>query len=132
MAKKNTSAKINIEKYLHNNPNTHFTAAQILKHIKESLPSINLSTIHRNLSVLAEENKVSITDLGTGVPVFESTVHSHHHLVCCKCAKTTEMKSETVSDFFEKIKLEDGFNSISTNHLIIYGICIDCASEKNQ
>jgi len=129
MGKRNSSSKILIEKFLRERPNQHFTAGEIWAHVKEQLPSINLSTVHRNLRALADENKVSVSDIGLGSPVFETTSHPHHHLICQTCGAALELSPAEVAKFLESVKEKFGFAAITTNHLIIYGVCAGCGQK---
>ena len=61
---------------------------ELLAFVAEELPSINLSTIYRNLKGMVEEGKIAIVDVPKEKPRYEliGTGH-HHHFRCDRCNK---------------------------------------------
>jgi len=104
----------------------HMTSHQVFEEIRERLPAVNQSTVYRALERLANNCKVSVSDMGTGSAVYELLADGvHHHLVCQKCGRVVTIGHEEVKDFFTAIHLKNHFN-IVTNHLILFGICERC------
>lgn len=105
---------------------THLTAIQIHEQLIPRLPSINLSTVYRSMDYLVDKLLVSISDLGLGSPVYELVRDDiHHHLVCTNCRKTLPLEHDQVATLFNEIELKKKF-VITTNHLVLFGICEDC------
>ena len=112
--------------------NGHLTAHEIYDQVKPRLPSINPSTVYRSLDFLAGQGWISVSDIGTGMPVYESVgTGIHHHLVCQECGEIFNLNDDLVQDFFSCIEREKQF-SITTNHLILFGLCQRCASKKDE
>jgi Fur family ferric uptake transcriptional regulator len=110
---------------------THLTSQQIFERLKNHLPAVNRSTVYRSLDRLAENGKVSISDMGMGASVYELVSNGmHHHLICKQCHQTILIQQEDVLNFFSQVERKSQFK-ITTNHLILYGICNVCIS-KNQ
>ena len=66
----------------------HVTAETVFDRLKPEIPELSLSTVYRNLKTLADEGKVSVSDLGNGL-VFEAVESTpHHHLVCLSCGSS--------------------------------------------
>ncbi len=106
--------------------NTHLTAQGVYECIRERLPAVNPSTVYRALERLAEAGQISVSDMGTGAAVYEAVTNGmHHHLVCQKCHRVLTLEHGDVATFFNVLENKTGFN-ISTNHLILFGICPDC------
>ncbi len=104
----------------------HYTAIQIHDQLKERLPSLNLTTVYRSLDYLVDHGLISIADIGTGSPVYEKLNDPpHHHLVCLNCNKIEDINHTPVENFFKKIENDCRF-TVKTNHLVLYGTCIDC------
>jgi Fur family ferric uptake transcriptional regulator len=104
----------------------HQTAQEIFEQAKSHLPSVNLSTIYRTLDYLVEKQRISISDMGLGTPVYESvSAHNHHHLVCQGCGKTILLENAPVEQFFQQVEQLKKFK-INTNHLILFGVCEAC------
>jgi Fe2+ or Zn2+ uptake regulation protein len=105
---------------------THLTAIQIHERLVPRLPSLNLSTVYRSMDYLVDKMLVTVSDLGYGSPVYELVKEEiHHHLVCSNCRKTLPLEHDEISKFFNKISQIKEF-AITTNHLVLFGICKDC------
>ncbi len=109
----------------------HLSSPQVFEALRISLPALNMSTIYRALERLAAAGKVSISDMGTGTLVYELAMPArHHHLVCQQCGKETILDDDTVSSFFTRVQNDYGFK-VSTNHLILFGVCRQCQSNPS-
>ena len=125
MSKRLTSARAIILETL-TSDNKHWTAQEVYESVKPKLPSLNQSTVYRALDYLSGEGWVSVSDLGSGTPVYESIQDSpHHHLVCRDCGEVFELSHKDVDEFFSKISRHNEFE-VSTNHLILFGTCEVC------
>ena len=78
------------------------------------------------LERLADQNKISVSDMGSGSAVFEAVSEGmHHHLVCQKCGQVFTIENQDVEQFFDGIQKKNQFQ-IHTNHLILFGLCAGC------
>jgi Fur family ferric uptake transcriptional regulator len=107
----------------------HYTSQEIFDELKSTLPAVNRSTVYRSLDRLVGAGKVSVSDLGTGALVYETVGEGlHHHLVCQQCHQIVFFPHEEVEHFFHNVEKNSQF-IITTNHLILYGICKECQTE---
>jgi Fur family transcriptional regulator, ferric uptake regulator len=106
---------------------THISAEDVHCRLIGEMPELSLSTVYRSLKVLADEGKVSVTDLGNGLVYEAVTGIPHHHLVCLVCKRVEPLDHSLVAPLFARLE-EQGFQ-VATNHLCIYGVCRDCQSE---
>jgi Fe2+ or Zn2+ uptake regulation protein len=106
----------------------HISAEDIYCRLKDDMPELSLSTVYRNLKVLADEGKVSVTDLGDGLVYETVTSVPHHHLVCLVCKRVEPLDHALVAPLFAQ--LEQGGFQVATNHLCIYGVCRACQAEQ--
>lgn len=110
--------------------NHHLTSLEVYEHIRMRLPAVNPSTVYRALERLAHHGKISVSDMGTGSAVYEAVSNGmHHHLVCQSCGAVLTIEDEEIQGLFEKIQERYRFN-ICTNHLVLFGICPTCATNK--
>jgi Fur family transcriptional regulator, ferric uptake regulator len=104
----------------------HCSSQQIFDTIKSRLPAVNRSTVYRSLDRLANQGKISVSDIGAGSLVYECINNGlHHHLVCQQCHHIIEISNDEIARLFSAIEKESQFQ-IVTNHLILYGICPQC------
>ncbi len=110
----------------------HFASHQIYEELRSRLPAVNRSTIYRSLERLTNQGKISISDMGTGVLLYEYIGEGrHHHLVCQECHHIIDILDEDVAPLFSKIEQNSQYE-ILTNHLILYGICPGCQSKPDK
>jgi len=117
---------------LDNQIDHHLTANEIYEEIRQRLPAVNPSSVYRGLERLTKEGLVSVSDMGMGAAVFEA-VHTdkHHHLVCQVCGITSLLDQDTMSRFFDQIEAETQYR-VSTNHLVLFGICPECQAKREN
>jgi Fur family transcriptional regulator, ferric uptake regulator len=109
----------------------HLTSLEVYEEIRGRLPAVNPSTVYRALERLVSYGKVSVSDMGTGSAVFELLADGlHHHLVCQKCSRVITLGDEDVCRLFEELERKNAFH-ITTNHLILFGICEDCQGNEH-
>ena len=107
----------------------HLTSLQVFEGIRERLPALNQSTVYRALERLVKQGKVTVSDMGTGSAVYE-LLHSelHHHLVCQNCGCVETIGHEQVGAFLGEIAQRFDFK-MTTNHLVLFGMCARCREE---
>ena len=109
---------------------THLSALELHAALKERLPSINLSTVYRSMDYLVEKGFISVSDIGTGSPVYEILQDDiHHHIVCEQCGTIEDIAHEVIAPLFETIHNETNYK-LTTNHLVIFGVCSSCQESK--
>ena len=110
----------------------HLTSLQIFEELRKHLPAVNQSTVYRALERMAKDGRISVSDMGTGSAVYAGLTDGvHHHLVCQNCGRVLTIGNEEVERFFALLQDQNHFK-IVTNHLILFGTCDDCQSNKNH
>lgn len=108
---------------------TRLTADDIFAACRKSL-SLNLSTVYRTLSTLAEKGLVTKAVEPDGKSYYSLACGSiaknhHHHLVCAKCKAIIELDECPLEELNEKISSETGF--VITGHSMeLTGLCPKC------
>ena len=104
----------------------HISAEEIYQDIKKRYPGLNISTVYRTLELLQELGMVTETDMGDGRVRFHSAGHEHHHhLVCSKCGKVTDLDESMLAPLSAMLSDKYGFRA-DLKHLAIFGHCKDC------
>jgi Fe2+ or Zn2+ uptake regulation protein len=62
----------------------HVTAESVYAGVLTEQPSISLTTVYQILHNLVEVGLLQQFDLGAGRMVFDTTLRSHHHVVCTR------------------------------------------------
>jgi len=106
--------------------NDHISAEEIRAKSQLKYPYINMSTVYRTLELLTEQGLVTETDLGGGRSLYHPTGKAdHHHLVCKKCGRVTDIDVSLFQPLKDEIRAKYGFNA-DLEHIGIFGICTDC------
>jgi Fur family ferric uptake transcriptional regulator len=107
----------------------HCTPEQVLAHVQEQAPALNLSTVYRTLELLQDLGLVTHAHLDHGAPTYHSTRGKEHlHLVCRSCGKVEEAPADAAHQLAATLLQQKGFIS-DVRHLAVHGTCRDCAGE---
>jgi Fur family transcriptional regulator, ferric uptake regulator len=105
-----------------------FRSAQEIHHLLRSRgETVGLSTVYRNLQVLAAEDLVDTLRNEDGEVLYRecSAKQHHHHLVCRSCGRVVEVRGPAVERWADKAAGDHGFTDVS--HTVeIFGLCPDC------
>ena len=104
----------------------HRTAEEIYEVVRRQYPSVNLSTIYRNLDLGVELGLVTETDLGGGIRRFELVrAGRHHHLICQQCGAVSELEDQILEPL--RMTLEERYGFLARmDHFAIFGTCARC------
>lgn len=104
---------------------SHPTAEELHILVRNSLPSVSLGTIYRNLDILIKQGLVKRLDMGNERARYDANLNEHCHIRCICCNR--------IDDLIDIPRLEDKvLTGISTDykitghHLEFYGICPAC------
>ena len=104
----------------------HATPEEVSQHVRKAHPTINLSTVYRNLEALEKAGLILHTHLGHGGATFHAAEDAHHlHLVCGNCGGVAEAPLESTHDLVTSLKSAHGFET-DLRHFAIYGTCAAC------
>jgi len=111
------------------------TPSEILALAQESVASLNLSTIYRNLSALQDDARIVKVMLPGQATRFEAACaeahkggahdpHHHHHFHCNACDRVYTLHGcpGPMKDLAPK-----GF-VVNTHEVTLHGLCADCAA----
>ena len=96
---------------------------EILAYTTKEIPSINLSTIYRNLKMLIQENEIALIDLPGGKSCYEIIKKEHHHyFLCDACSKIFSITGcpKGLLDLIPK-----GFQLLG-HSITLNGFCLEC------
>ncbi|MGG7073119.1 transcriptional repressor [Campylobacter sp. 9BO] len=111
---------------------SHLSAAQIQQIFSQKYgETISLTAIYGFLNFLDECHLTNTYEID-GVQKYELNLKSHHdHLICEKCHKVISFSDETIESRQDEICAKHGF-VCKSHSMIIYGICAECSSIKNN
>jgi len=110
----------------------HISAEEIYEQLHSRYPYSNISTVYRTLELLKELNLVTETDFGDGrVRYHVAEKGHHHHLVCYRCGKITDLDEAALYPLKDTLLHDYGFEA-DLRHLAIPGECSECRRKGGQ
>jgi Fur family ferric uptake transcriptional regulator len=104
-----------------------FTASQLLDESREKEPRIGRATVFRALDLFLDlgiVERFSLASGETGYVVCDPAEH-HHHVVCERCGRSTDIDDRGVKALAKKIARRSGYR-IDAHRLELTGLCPSC------
>ena len=131
-ALKYSRQRASIKEYL-SNTREHPTADTVYLHVREEFPNISLGTVYRNLNLLADIGEAIKISTPNGGDRFDGRTDPHYHVVCTCCGNVSDLEmSEEQIGQINKLADECFDGSIESHTTMFYGICAECAKEKQK
>ena len=109
----------------------HLSPAQVVASVLADLPHLDVSTVYRTLSSLADARIVSESYIGHRGPFYEWLGSSpHHHLRCNSCVAVSVLDPSVVSRLAGEIGRTHQFQ-VDPAHMVLEGICRKCARNSD-
>lgn len=88
---------------------------------------VGLTTVYRNLQMMADMNEVDVVRREDGESIFrrcDANEH-HHHLVCRSCGYTVELANDELEAWAKSLAKKHRFSDV-THDLELFGLCRAC------
>lgn len=111
----------------------HFTAADLVDDAAARRLDIGRATIFRTLDVLEGVGAIERIDLPSGDHAYitcEPAAH-HHHVVCTRCGRATDVDDAGLAAVVARIGRETGYR-IDDHRLELFGLCPGCQAVKGS
>lgn len=108
------------------NSHRHPSAEEIFFEAKESMPSIALGTVYRNLNALHEEGKIRKITLPGASDRYDKAMIPHDHLICEKCGQIKDICLDGVEEALSR----SAKCQIARYELNAYYVCDECRSNQ--
>jgi Fe2+ or Zn2+ uptake regulation protein len=106
------------------------SAPQLLERVAQKHPSVNKTTIYRELDFLADNKILSEIDILDGMKRYEilHPNHHHHHLVCTSCRdiQCVEVPHHDLHALEGTIQKTHKF-TVQSHVLEFFGLCAKCS-----
>ena len=107
----------------------HFTASELEDIARRRRVGVSRATLFRALELLVDLHVVERVDLPNGEHAYVPCARAHHHhVICSRCGRTSEVEDCGVSDAVAEISRRSGYR-IETHRLELYGLCRHCQSK---
>lgn len=102
----------------------HRSAADIHQRIVAHAPTVTLSTVYRTLATLTDHGLVHTLTQG-GEVHYGFADQPHHHGVCSRCGRTTEISAQAVADLITPLEQVSGLR-LAPDGITLTGLCPAC------
>lgn len=103
----------------------HPNAEELHEEVKKLHPSISLSTIYQVLDLLQELGLISKIKSVERDSRYETDISPHLNAICPKCGAIQDYHTDSISEFWNKIKKEFNFEPLS-KRIDAYRVCEKC------
>lgn len=104
------------------------TAQELYDALRARGMKVGLTTVYRNLQMLAESAEVDVVRREDGESMYRrcaADVH-HHHLVCRSCGFTVELANDQIETWTKSQARKHRFSDV-THDLELFGLCKSCS-----
>lgn len=107
----------------------HFTAAELEMAARVRRLGISRATLFRALDLFIELRVVERLDLPNGDHAYVHCARAHHHhIVCSRCGRATEVEDGGVGEAVAEIARRSGYR-IDSHRLELFGLCRHCQAK---
>jgi len=107
----------------------HFTAAELEAAARAGRLGLSRATLFRALDLLTELGVVERLDLPSGEHAYVPCARAHHHhVICSRCGRTTEVEDCGVAEAVSEIGRRSGYR-IDAHRLELFGLCRHCQAK---
>lgn len=104
----------------------HPTADELVRQVREVLPTVSHATVYRNLQELVRKGLLRTLDMAGAAVQFEINPDEHHHFVCRKCGQVWDVYLSAVDVRVNRRRTAiDGFR-IDRREVQLHGVCAAC------
>lgn len=107
----------------------HPTVEQIYQELRNEYPTIGLGTIYKTLHLLKELGVIQELGFNEGSIRYDPDMELHINMVCSKCGKISDYKTENVKKLWSAIISDLGIKP-KGQRIDLYYECDDC--KKNE
>ena len=124
-----------LRSFLESVPGKHITAADVCDYFRRSGKPMGMATVYRQLDKLVDEGVIAKYNIDAGSPACFEYLGAHlsqeicYHCKCSVCGKLIHMHCDELPELQKHILQHHGF-AIDPVRTIFYGVCSDCAKEK--
>ncbi len=112
--------------------NGHVTVSQIENKVRQLYPTIDISTVYRNLTTLRGLRLISETKIGGEESQYEwIDQQRHHHIFCRRCSSVVQIDDTYLKSLSDSL-LNDYEFTLDTDHFAIPGMCSSCSASSEE
>lgn len=104
----------------------HPTADELVRRVREVLPTVSHATVYRNLQELVRAGLIGTLDVAGGAAQFEVNPDEHHHFVCRKCGRVWDVYLDRVDVRVDRRRTPIAGFTVDRREVQLQGLCAAC------
>jgi len=118
-----TPQRLGIFRILEGN-SMHPSAEDVFKEIRENYPTISFTTVYKTLEIMEKMGEILRVTIDEQRKHYDPDTNVHHHIICSKCNKISDIKKEYVKPRLPREVLDEF--TPSSYQISFYGTCRKC------
>jgi Fur family peroxide stress response transcriptional regulator len=106
---------------MHGHPNPE----EVYARVKKKVPAISLATVYKNIHLFVESGVFREVSMHHGSLRVEINAAPHHHVVCSKCKKISDIGEKELGLVAKRHRLPGGF-LVERYAVDVIGVCSAC------
>jgi Fur family peroxide stress response transcriptional regulator len=103
----------------------HPSPEEVYARVKKKVPAISLATVYKNIHLFVESGVFREVSMHHGSVRVEMNGEPHHHMVCSKCRKITDVGERELGLVSKRRRLAGGF-LVERYAVDVIGVCANC------
>ena len=103
----------------------HPSPEEVYARVKKKIPAISLATVYKNIHLFVESGVFREVSLHHGSVRVEMNDEPHHHMVCSKCRKITDIGEKELGLAVKRSRLPGG-SLVERYAVDVIGVCASC------
>jgi len=128
--RRSTRQRTAILRVLHE-ADSFLSAQELYDALRDKGLRVGLTTVYRNLQMMADANEVDVVRREHGEAIFRrcDADDHHHHLVCRSCGYTVELANDELESWAKALARKHHFSDV-THDLELFGLCQACSARS--
>jgi Fur family transcriptional regulator, peroxide stress response regulator len=103
----------------------HPSPEEVYARVKKKVPAISLATVYKNIHLFVDSGVFQKVSMHHGSVRVEMNGEPHHHMVCLRCRKITDIGEKELGHTAKRIRLPGGF-LVERYAVDAIGVCANC------
>ena len=103
----------------------HPSPEEVYAQVKRKVPAISLATVYKNIHLFVESGVFREVSMHHGSQRVEMNREPHHHMVCSRCKKITDISEKELGLVSKRDRLPGGF-LVERYAVDVIGLCKKC------
>jgi Fur family peroxide stress response transcriptional regulator len=103
----------------------HPSPEEVYARVKKKVPAISLATVYKNIHLFVESGVFREVSMHHGSVRVEMNGEPHHHMVCSRCKKITDIGEKELGLVSKRDCLPGGF-LVERYAVDVIGVCAKC------